>query len=193
MYSIVRFLLKILFSIFIPYKVIGLENIPKEGKVILAGNHKNNLDGPLLIRVVNRKIHFIAKKELTEGKFGFLFKKIGIIPVDRTTHDNKKSLSEAIELLNNDNVIAIFPEGTFNNTEYIVKPFKIGACYLGSNTDSPIIPFAIKGDYKWFRKGITIEFGKPYVIKDKKDLRKENITLTNKVIRLLRNGSDRKD
>ncbi len=190
MYSFIKFLFKIHFSIFVPYKVIGLDNIPNEEKVILAGNHKNNYDGPLLMRVIKRKIHFIAKKELIESKIGFIYKKLGIIPVDRESHNNKDSLDKAIECLNNNEVIAIFPEGTFNKTEYIVKPFKIGAVYLASNSDSPIVPFAIKGEYKWFRRNITIEFGKPYNIKDKKDLRKENITLTNKVIGLLRNGSN---
>jgi 1-acyl-sn-glycerol-3-phosphate acyltransferase len=185
-----KFLSKILFSIFFPYKIIGKENIPKEGRIILAGNHTNNLDSPLLIRVVKRKIHFIAKKELLDSKFSFIYKKIGIIPVDRKSHNNKESLDKAIECLKNDEVIVIFPEGTFNKTEYIVKPFKIGAVYLACNSDSKIVPFAIKGKYKWFRRGITIEFGKPYYIKDKKDLRKENITLTNKVIRLIRNGSN---
>ena len=189
MYSFIRFLFKILF-ILIPYKVIGLENIPNDGRIILAGNHKNNLDSPLLVRVVKRKIHFIAKKELLEGKFRWLFKKVGIIPVDRTNHNNKESLDKAIELLNNNEIVGIFPEGTFNKTEYIVKPFKIGACFLAKESDATIIPFAIKGDYKWFRRGITIEFGKPYKIIDKNDLRKENITLTNKVIRLLKNESN---
>ena len=189
MYSFVRFLFKILF-IFIPYKVIGLENIPNSGKIILAGNHKSNLDSPLLVRVVNRKIHFIAKKELMEGKFRWLFKRLGIIPVDRKSHNNKESLDKAIELLNSNEVVGIFPEGTFNKTEYIVNPFKIGACYLAKESDAMIIPFAIKGDYKWFRKKVIIEFGKPYKIIDKNDLRKENITLTNKVIRLLKNESN---
>ena len=190
MYSFIKFLFKIHFSIFIPYKVIGKDNIPNEGRIILAGNHTNNLDSPLLMRVVNRKIHFIAKKELIESKLGFIYRKLGIIPVDRESHNNKESLDKAIECLKNEEVIAIFPEGTFNKTEYIVKPFKIGACYLAKESDSCIIPFAIKGEYKLFRRKVVIEFGKPYKIKDKNDLRKENITLTNKVIRLLKNESN---
>ena len=190
MYNFARFIFKILF-IFIPYKVIGLENIPVKDKVILAGNHKSDLDSPLLVRVVKRKIHFIAKKELLEGKLGFIFKRLLIIPVDRSSHNNKKSLDKAVELLNEGEVIGIFPEGTFNKTEYIVKPFKIGACYLARESDASIVPFAIKGDYKWFRKRLVIEFGKPYKIKDKNDLRKENITLTNKVIRLLKDEPNR--
>ena len=68
MYSFFRFVFKILFSIFIPYRVIGIENIPEEGRVILAGNHTNNLDSPLIMRVIKRKIHFIAKKELLDSK-----------------------------------------------------------------------------------------------------------------------------
>ena len=186
MYGFIRFISKIFFSIFIPYKVIGLDNIPDNGGVLLVGNHKSNYDSPILIRIIKRKVHFIAKKELLEGKFKWLFKKFDIIPVDRNSHNNKESLNKAIDYLKKGEVVTIFPEGTFNKTEYVVKPFKMGACYLASKSNCPIIPFAIKNDYKWFRKSVTIIFGKPYYIKDKTDLRKENITLMNKVITLLK-------
>jgi len=186
MYRLVRFIFKIFFTIFIPYKVEGLENINIDGGLLLVGNHKSNYDSPLLVKIIKRKVHFIAKKELLEGKLKWLFKKLEIIPVDRKNHNNKESLNKAIDYLKQGEIVAIFPEGTFNKTEYIVKPFKIGACYLASNSNCPIIPFAIKNDYKWFRKRVTITFGKPYYLKDKTDLRKENITLMNKVIALLK-------
>ena len=186
MYRFSRFIFKVLFTIFFPYKVEGLENIPEEGSYLLVGNHKSNLDSPLIVKIMKRKVHFIAKKELLEGKSKFIFKHLGIIPVDRKNHNNKESLNKAIEYLNNGEIVGIFPEGTFNNTEYIIRPFKMGATYIASKSDSLIIPFAIKGDYKLFRRGVTIKFSKPYVIKDKLDLGKENITLMNKVIDLLK-------
>jgi 1-acyl-sn-glycerol-3-phosphate acyltransferase len=186
MYRFARFLFKILFTFFIPCKIKGIENIPHEGKVLLVGNHKSNYDSPLVVKAIKRKVHFIAKKELLEGKAKFIFKRLEIIPVDRKNHNNRDSLNKAIEYLNNDEIVAIFPEGTFNNTEYIIRPFKIGACYLASKSDCPIIPFSIKGEYKWFKRKVTITFGKPYYLKDKLDLGKENITLMNKVIDLLK-------
>ena len=186
MYSFLKVIFKIFFTIFIPYKVEGLENIPSDKGILLVGNHKSKYDCLLLATVIKRKVHYIAKKELLEGKSKWFFKKLYLIPVDRKKHNNKESLNKAIECLTSGEVVAIFPEGTFNNTEYIIKPFKMGACYLADKSDCPIIPFAIKNDYKWFRKSVTIKFGKPYYIKDKTDLRKENITLMNKVITLLK-------
>jgi 1-acyl-sn-glycerol-3-phosphate acyltransferase len=89
-------------------------------------------------------------------------------------------------MLNNGEVIGIFPEGTFNKTEYVIMPFKYGAVKMASETNASVIPFAITGEYKRFRRGLKIEFGKPYKIMDKRDLTKENIKLMNKVVRLMK-------
>ena len=182
---IITFLMKFLFRI----EIIGSENIPTEGGVVLAGNHQSNFDCVLLISSTKRMIHFIAKKELIDGKLGFFFKWMGIIPVNRKTK-NKKAVNEAIKVLKDGEIIGIFPEGTFNKTEYITMPFKMGAVKMALDSDVKIVPFAIIGEYKLFKKNIKIIFGKPYKIKDKDDLKKENITLMNKVIRLLKNGNN---
>lgn len=182
---IITFLMKLLFRI----EIIGSENIPTEGGVVLAGNHQSNFDCVLLISSTKRMIHFIAKKELIDGKLGFFFKWMGIIPVNRKTK-NKKAVNEAIKVLKDGEIIGIFPEGTFNKTEYITMPFKMGAVKMALDSDVKIVPFAIIGEYKLFKKNIKIIFGKPYKIKDKDDLWKENITLMNKVIRLLKNGNN---
>lgn len=182
---IITFLMKFLFRI----EIIGSENIPTEGGVVLAGNHQSNFDCVLLISSTKRMIHFIAKKELIDGKLGFFFKWMGIIPVNRKTK-NKKAVNEAIKVLKDGEIIGIFPEGTFNKTEYITMPFKMGAVKMALDSDVKIVPFAIIGEYKLFKKNIKIIFGKPYKIKDKDDLKKENITLMNKVIRLLKNENN---
>ena len=77
-------------------------------------------------------------------------------------------------------VIGIFPEGTFNRSNDPVLPFKIGAVKMAHDADSKIVPFVIKGKYKVFRKGLTIEFLKPISIKSD-DLDKEN----NKLMKLI--------
>lgn len=188
LYRILRpiavFLLKIIYRI----KIVNKEYIPKDGPIIFVGNHKHNYDFICLMCGTKRTIHFLAKKELMD-KHGWLFGKLGIIPVDRSTK-NKEAMDEAIDILNNGEVIGIFPEGTFNKTEYVIMPFKYGAVKIASVTNANIIPFAITGKYKKFRKSLKIEFGKPYKIVDKQDLTKENIKLMNKVIKLLK-GDDK--
>ena len=60
---IVTFLMKLVFR----PNYIGLENIPKSGRIILAGNHTSKLDPLLLMSSTNRCIHFLAKIELFKG------------------------------------------------------------------------------------------------------------------------------
>lgn len=185
LYQFLRPLATLLIRLLYRVEYINIENIPQDGPFILAGNHKNNFDCILLMSSCSKTINFLAKRELIDGKFGFFFEKMGIIPVDRKRH-NKEALDRAISILNASGIIGIFPEGTFNNTEYIVRPFKYGTVKMAYATNVKIVPFAIVGDYKLFRRSVKIVFDKPYEVKTN-DIKGENITLMNKVISLLRN------
>lgn len=153
-------------------KVIGLENIPKEGRAILAGNHTNNLDSPLLAFYSKRVIHFLAKDSLMKGWKKIIFKGMAIIPVNRSIHDHN-ALENAIKALEEEKLVGVFPEGTINRTDDIIMPFKIGAVKMASETGAPIIPFVITGEYGLFKKS-CIEFLKPIHIPKKDDLTEEN-------------------
>jgi 1-acyl-sn-glycerol-3-phosphate acyltransferase len=154
-------------------KYIGLENIPATGRVVLAGNHTSFFDCVLIISTTNRTVHFLAKDSLMKGFKKILFGNMGIIPVNRAIHD-KNALQAAIDALNNDEVIGIFPEGTINRRDDIIMPFKMGAVKMSSATKADIVPFTITGDYKVFGKQRpTIEFMKPIRAKHK-DLDKDN-------------------
>ena len=159
---IVRFIIVLLFR----PKVIGLDNIPKEGRVILAGNHTKWLDPVMLVAINKRQLHFLAKEELFHGITKFIVLGMGCIPVNRKTHD-KDALESAYKTLEIDNVIGIFPEGTINRTDDVIMPFKMGAVKMSEKTNSPIVPFGITGKYKLFGKNrIRIEFFKPFVVND---------------------------
>ena len=186
LYRILRPIVVFLFKALYRIKVVNKDYIPKDGPILLVGNHKHNYDCISLMCGTKRTIHFLAKKELMD-KHGLLFKHLGIIPVDRS-NKNQEAISEAIDLIKNNEVVGIFPAGTFNKTEYVVMPFKYGAVKIASETRVPVVPFAISGEYRKFRKGLKIVFGKPYYIIDKKDLTKENIKLMNKVVFLLKDG-----
>ena len=138
--------------------VVGLENIPRTGRIVLAGNHTNDMDSVMMVGVVPyRVLHFLAKDSLLQGAKKIIFKGMGIIPVNRKIHD-KNALDSAIKALEEDKAIAIFPEGTINRTEDIIMPFKIGAIKMASETNSSIVPFIITGDYKFRSKNLKIEF-----------------------------------
>lgn len=186
LYRIVSPIIKILFNFIFKPTYIGLENIPKEGKCILVGNHTNNLDCLLLISSTKRTIHFLAKDSLIKGFKKIIFQNMGIIPVNRKIHD-KNALNSAIDILNENKVIGIFPEGTINKTDDIIMPFKIGAVKMASTTNSTLVPFTIKNKYKVFKKSVILEFYKPYKINTQnKDLTDENKHLMNIISNELR-------
>lgn len=189
-YHFIRRIVTIFMRLFYRVEYINLDNIPKDGSFILCGNHKNNLDCLLVISSTKRVVHFLAKIELMK-KMGWLMKKMAIIPVDRR-RKNKEALYEAEKYLKNGEVIGIFPEGTFNKSDYVILPFKYGCVKLSCVTNTKIVPFAIINEYKVFRKSVKISFGKPYVVKDKFDLKSENIKLMNKIIKLLRSEDNAK-
>ncbi len=164
---IVWFLIKVLYR----PQVIGLNNVKKEGRVLLAGNHTKWLDPVMIVGITNRQVHFLAKEELFHGITKPIVKGMGCVPVNRKIHD-KNALQSAYNYLNNDLCIGIFPEGTINRTDKVIMNFKIGAVKACSETNTKLVPFVITGKYRLFRKGIKIEFLKP--IKISNDLDNEN-------------------
>ena len=174
LYKLLRPIIKVLFRIIWTPKYIGLENVPKTGRVVLAGNHTNILDSIFLISCTKRNIHFLAKKELWKGPKKILFNNMGLIPVDRSIHDHD-ALIHAKKYLEQELVIGIFPEGTTRKGRKKMLPFKFGAVKMAHDTNTKIVPFVINGKYKLFSRSLKIEFLKPISIKD--DLEKENNNL----------------
>ena len=117
-YKVFKTLLSPIYKLWYNPKIIGKENIPKEGPIILAGNHVHIMDQCNIIISTKRPIHYLAKKEYfdkkyKEGKFAWFFKTSGCIPVDRDSHDENAKRA-AIEVLKQQKVLGIFPEGTRN-------------------------------------------------------------------------------
>ena len=189
MYKIIKFIGTLLFRLIYVPRSYGKNNIPKNGSVILAGNHTSVLDALIMVSTPKRTVHMMAKKELFESKFtNFFFRSMGCIPVNRSIHD-KDAKNEAVEVLKNNEVLGIFPEGTVNKTNEIVLPFKYGAVSFAKKTNAYIVPFAITGKYKIFRRSIKITYGKPYKVKQ--DLEVENNRLMNTVKRMIKEGNDK--
>ena len=187
-YKVLKFICKPIFTILFLPKYVGRENIPSSGRVVLAGNHTNNFDAFIMLCGPNRVVHMMAKKELFNNFITkWFFKSMACISVDRSIHD-ENAKSEAISVLNNDEVLGIFPEGTVNKTNDILLPFKYGAVSFAKKTGSVIVPFSITGKYKLFRKSIKITYGKPYKVIDA--IEKENKKLTRKVKILIEKGEE---
>lgn len=183
MYRFLKPVLGLIFKLYYNPKIIGEENILKEGSILIVGNHKHLFDQCLAIIATKRPIHYMAKKEYFEGKFAWFFKMVGCIPVDRSRKD-ENAKKKALEVLNNGYALGLFPEGTRNKTEQFLLPFKYGAVSMANKTDSYLVPFGITGDYKFRSKNLMIRFGKPFKADD--DLEKANKKLEAEVEKLMR-------
>ncbi len=160
LYRAVRGPLTGIFKLVYKPEFIGLENIPESGRIILAGNHTNYFDCLLVSASTKRVVHYLAKDELVKGALKPIFMGCGIIPVNRRTKD-PQAMRAAEAYLEDEKLIGIFPEGTINRTDDIIMPFKFGAVKMAKNTGTKIVPFAITGKYKPFKKGVRITFFEP--------------------------------
>ena len=173
-------LLKIIFR----PKVYGKEHIPQEGSIIFAGNHKCAIDPIMITSNTNRFVHFMAKEEVSSGLFKIIFDLIGVIRVYKNRSKNIASILEAKNLLKNGGTLGIFPEGTRNRTDEPLLKFRKGTVTIAKDSGVKILPFAIIGNYKPFRKGLEIEFGKPIDVSSM-TIYEANEYLRNEVLYLL--------
>lgn len=152
-------------------KVIGAQNIPRSGRVLLASNHTGIIDGPLLHGVIPRSSHIIIKEEIFTGFIGWLMVMSGQIPVDRK--NGRAALLTALAMLNEDRLVGIFPEGGRGDGD--VKATKAGIAWLAVRSSAPVIPVAVLGTRPPGRKAghiprlrsrLHVVYGEPFMASD---------------------------
>ena len=165
-YKIIKFILGPIFKLYYRPKIINKKVIPKDGPIIICGNHKHVYDQCPIIISTKRVIHYMAKKEYFDSKFAWFFKMAGCISVNRQIKDNDAT-EKALEILKNNGAIGIFPEGTRNKTkDKFLLPFKFGAVSMAKKTNATIVPFGLTGDYHFRSKNLTVRFGIPFKVND---------------------------
>ncbi|MBR4670691.1 MAG: 1-acyl-sn-glycerol-3-phosphate acyltransferase [Butyrivibrio sp.] len=184
LYRIMRPFSYWLFRIVYNPTIVNKQNIPADGRCVIAGNHKHALDPILVDCCTKRVVHTLAKKDLHDGKFGWFFRAIGTIPVDLHAEHNKDALEKAVEYLNQGALINLSPEAKRNYTDEILLPFKYGAVVMAKRTDSMIVPYSITGDYKFRGHNLKIVFGDPIDV-SKLDVEDANKLLFNEVKKLI--------
>ena len=183
-YKILTPIMRILFRLYYNPKIINKKIIPKEGPILIVGNHKHIFDQCLTIMATKRPIHYLAKKEYFDGKMSWFFKLVGCIPVNRSIKV-QEAKNQALEILEEKGAIGLFPEGTRNKTkDKLLLDFKYGAVSMAKKTKASIIPFAITGDYCFRSKNLRITYGKPMQVTE--DLTSANEALYQEIEALLK-------
>ncbi|GEK30736.1 1-acyl-sn-glycerol-3-phosphate acyltransferase [Kurthia zopfii] len=142
---------------FYRFDIIGKEHFPKEGGVLLCSNHIDALDPPVVGITAPRPVNFMAKEELFKLPIlkGIL-PKVHAFPVKRGLSD-RQALRTAVNLLKDGQVVGLFPEGTRNRTGQLGKGFS-GAGFFALRGNAVVVPCAIIGPYKIFRK-VKVVYG----------------------------------
>lgn len=159
LYTFAKTVVAILFFPLYRIKVIGKENVPTNGPVIICSNHISNFDPPVVGITSPRDIYFMAKGELFEKPIlKTLLPGIQAFPVKRGLSD-RNALRKGLEILENGNVLGLFPEGTRSETGRVGKPLA-GAGFFALRSNATIVPCAIIGPYKPLKR-LTVIYGKP--------------------------------
>ncbi len=140
-------------------RTVGKENVPKDGGVIVAYNHRSNWDPVIAGLTCPRQLQFMAKEELFKNPlFGGVIRGLGAFPVRRGSGDTG-SVKAALKILNNGGAMLMFPEGhrIKNNKKVKAKP---GVALIAIRAGVKVVPACISGEYSWMKK-ITVSYGKP--------------------------------
>jgi len=153
-------------------RVNGIENIPKEGPLLIVVNHLTSYDQYLLITYINRKVIFMAKKELFHSPLiRELAQALGAFPVDRGGTD-RKALTQAHRVLNHNLALVMFPEGTRSRNAKLQRALP-GSALIALHNNVPILPIGMAGlevanrGIWWcalHRPRVTVNIGRPFYL-----------------------------
>ena len=157
------------FRSFTRYEVVGRENVPPRGPLIVISNHLHHSEPGLVPASVGRKVHYLAKVEIMRHPVtGFMARHYGAIALDRGGRANRDAIRQALELLSTDQVVGMFPEGTRSRTHALARA-KPGSAMVAVKSNAPILPVAVIGTEKirWLRvildrPKIKVGIGQPF-------------------------------
>ena len=152
------------------HRAWGMNNLPRTGPVLMLSNHQSYLD-PMAVGVSTyyRQFYAMARSTLFKNRFfGWLITSINAIPIDQGQSD-VAAMRQAIAVLNSNNALLIFPEGT-RTTDGTTKAFSSGTMLLIKRAKPVVVPVAIEGAYAAWPKGravpkltgrVGVQFGQP--------------------------------
>jgi 1-acyl-sn-glycerol-3-phosphate acyltransferase len=160
----------------------GLQNVPREGGLIVVANHYSFFDPISVAHFLvksGRTPRFLAKSGVfKQPTLGRLFRAAGQIPVYRGTRQAAQALRDAIKAVERGETIVVYPEGTMTKDPDLWPMVgKSGAARIALRTGAPILPIAQWGAQEVFasyskkpqifpRKTLRVTAGKPFILSD---------------------------
>ena len=154
------------------FKVEGLENVPRQGPLVVCANHFATLDPPMVPAYLPRADTWnMAKSEyFRKPLMRWIFTRYHAFPVVRHSAD-RAALRRAFDLLKAGEVLIIYPEGTRVESGELATP-EPGAGFIAQKAGCPVLPVALTGTRECLPKGarwprrvpVTLRFGKPFLL-----------------------------
>ncbi len=167
--KVIRAMVRFLFWLLSRVEVVGYENFPITGGVLVVTNHMSRIDPALLFAIGDREdmTALVTDKYRRYPFFRWLIEGVGGIWINRESADFR-ALRAASEFLQAGGMLGIAPEGTRSRTGQLL-PAKTGAAYLADRSGVPILPVAITGSEKVWRElarlhrpHLRVQFGQPF-------------------------------
>lgn len=140
-------------------RIEGLDNVPRDGPVILAPNHISVLDGPAVSAVTGvgrrRPTRNLIAGEVFHGVIGWILRQARQVPIRRGSGDTG-ALDEAIAATGNGSCVGIFPEGRVNDDARSgLQRIRSGLTRIAMPNLTPVVPVGIWGTHEvWPRQGL---------------------------------------
>ncbi|MEN6328514.1 MAG: lysophospholipid acyltransferase family protein [Syntrophomonas sp.] len=168
LYSILRTIARFIFFL-LGLKSEGIHNLPESGPVIIAANHLSNWDPIVVAIALKRRIHYMGKVELFKNPLmAALMKNLEVIPIKRG-EANRAAIKVALVVLEENQVLGIFPEGVRNKTGEELKA-QAGVAMIAIKSGAPVLPVACIGTNRnlplgWL-KPLQVRVGPPIRLAD---------------------------
>jgi 1-acyl-sn-glycerol-3-phosphate acyltransferase len=173
-YAFMRWLMRFMTRTYLVglFKVVGAENVPRSGPVIICPNHSANLDPPMVPAFLPRGDSWsMAKSEYFKGGFiTWVFRQYHAFPVVRHSAD-RIAIRRAFEIIESGHALIIYPEGTRVESGVLARP-EPGAGFIAQKAACPVVPVGLTGTRECLPKGarwprrtrVSITFGKPLIV-----------------------------
>ncbi len=163
-----RYFTRVVLFLFTRWRVLGREQIPDEGPLMVVSNHLNLADPPIMGCSIKRQAMFMAKEELFLHRIQrYIVRSYGAFPVRRGGM-NREALRFAEKWFDRGKVLIVFPEGRRSMEAQISGAFS-GSALIAVRNRVPILPVGIYGTEKitgltwWLRRPrITVNIGRPF-------------------------------
>ncbi|MCU7918113.1 MAG: acyl-[ACP]--phospholipid O-acyltransferase [Candidatus Thiodiazotropha sp. (ex Epidulcina cf. delphinae)] len=141
--SLVRYVIGRLFAGTHRIEVLGFENLPGQGGVLLLGNHISWLDWAMIQIACPRPVRFVMHREIYQRWYLRWFLDLfGVIPI--AGGHSKQALEQINQLLRDGEVVCLFPEGSISRNGQLGE-FKHGYEKAVEGVEGVILPFYLRG------------------------------------------------